>query len=261
MNSPFIVPIHVGDMTWDHSESMYRKGMGTKEKMCFSCFYIGGTDMPIMIDSGLPSQERARQYHPYTNPTISPDQVTEVALRNKGIDPESIKLVIHTHMHWDHVGNPKLFPNADIMVSDAELHYALDPLPIHYPAYESFKLGIVPTWLKAMDQYKIIKMEEREVATGVRIFPSPGHSVGGLSIYVETADGPYVIPGDNIMIYEALKPEPETKMPFFTPGFFTDYVELWHSIEKSLEYVDGDTRRILPGHEKLIYRQERYPLK
>jgi N-acyl homoserine lactone hydrolase len=110
-----------------------------------------------------------------------------------------------------------------------------------------------------LPQYKIVKMKEQEVATGVRIFPSPGHSPGGLSIYVETADGPYVIPGDNVMAFEALAPEPATKMPFNIPGLYTDLMAIWESIAKSLDYVKGDVKRILPGHDRLVFQHERYP--
>ncbi len=35
MNKPFIVPIDVGDMLWDHSEAVLRRGMGTKIKGSF----------------------------------------------------------------------------------------------------------------------------------------------------------------------------------------------------------------------------------
>ena len=259
MKAPYLVPINVGDMLWDHSEAVHRRGMGIQHRGIFSCWYIGGTDIPIMVDSGLPSQERAKKYHGYTNPTISEDQRIENALKKKGIDPESIKLVIHTHLHWDHTGNPTFFPNAQIIVSEDELRYAINPLPIHYAAYEAFALGITPTWLGAMGQIKTIKMREQEVATGVRIFPSPGHSPGGLSLYVETADGPYVIPGDNVMTYEALNPEPDTKMPFNIPGLYTDLMAIWESIAKSLDYVKGEVRRILPGHDGRVCEQERYP--
>ena len=30
MKKPFVIPIDVGDMEWDHSEAVYRQGIGTK---------------------------------------------------------------------------------------------------------------------------------------------------------------------------------------------------------------------------------------
>jgi len=259
MKAPYIVPINVGDMLWDHSEAVLRRGMGVKHKGNFICWYIGGTDMAILVDSGLPGEERAKRYHSYTTPTISADQRIENALRRKGVNPESIQLVIQTHLHWDHTGNLKVFPDARVLVTDEELRYATNPLPIHYTAYEAFGLGIEPPWVPGMGQFKIIKMREQGVATGVRIFPSPGHTPGGISIYLETSDGPYVIPGDNVMAFEALTPEPDKKMPFNIPGVYTVLIAIWESIAKSLEYVKGDGKRILPGHDRLVFEQERYP--
>jgi glyoxylase-like metal-dependent hydrolase (beta-lactamase superfamily II) len=55
-----------------------------------------------------------------------------------------------------------------------------------------------------MSQFKIIKMMEQEVSTRVRIIPTPGHTPGGISIFLETVDGPYVIAGDVVMLSKAL---------------------------------------------------------
>jgi len=259
MKAPYIVPIDVGDMEWDHSEAVLRRGMGVKIKGNFICWYIDGTDFPILVDSGLPSEERAQKWHSYTNPTISVDQQMENALKKREINPKSIKIVIQTHLHWDHAGNLNIFPNAQILVSEEELRYALNPLPIHYAAYEAFGLGLEPLWIGAMGQFKIIKMREQEIATGVRIIPSPGHTPGGISVLVETTDGPYVIAGDNVMAFEALNPEPDKKLPLNIPGVYTDLIVIWESIERTLNLVNGKRNRVLPGHDHLVFQQERYP--
>jgi N-acyl homoserine lactone hydrolase len=259
MKAPYIVPLDVGDMVWDHSEAVLRRGMGVKIKGNFISWYIGGTDVPMLVDSGLPGEERAQKWHSYTSPTISVDQQMENALKKKGVDPNSIRIVVQTHLHWDHTGNLKVFPNAQILVSEEELKYALNPLPIHYAAYEAFALGLEPLWIGAMGQFKIIKMKEQEIATGVKIIPTPGHTPGGLSIFLETADGPYVMAGDNVMAFEALNPEPDKKLSFNIPGVYTDLIAIWESIEKALNLVGGDRKRVLPGHDRLVFQQERYP--
>jgi len=259
MKKPFVIPIDVGDMEWDHSEAMYRQRIGTKVRGKFICWYIGGTNVPILVDSGFPNEERAKKYHSYVNPSLSPDQQMGNALKKKGINPESVKMIIQTHLHWDHCGNLNLFPNAQILVSEKELSYAMNPLPIHYAGYEAFPLGSEPLWLRAMSQVKIIKMKEQEVAPGVRIIPAPGHTPGGLAVFLETSDGPYVIAGDVVYVFEALNPDPIKKMPFHIPGVFTDIFATWESIEKMLDLVGGDRKRVLPGHDHLVFQQERYP--
>ncbi len=259
MKTPYIVPIDVGDMEWDHSEAVLRRGMGVKIKGNFICWYIGGTDFPILVDSGLPGKERAQKWHSYTNPTISVDQQMENALKKRGINPESIKIIVQTHLHWDHTGNLNLFPNAQVLVSEEELRYALNPLPIHYAAYEAFGIGLEPLWIGAMGRFKIIKMREQEVATGVRIIPASGHTPGGISLLVETTDGPYAIAGDNVMAFEALNPEPDKKLPFNIPGVYTDLIAIWESVERILNLVSGERKRVLPGHDRLVFQQDRYP--
>jgi hypothetical protein len=37
MKAPYVVPINVGDMVWDHSEAVLRRGMGIKQKGNFIC--------------------------------------------------------------------------------------------------------------------------------------------------------------------------------------------------------------------------------
>jgi glyoxylase-like metal-dependent hydrolase (beta-lactamase superfamily II) len=41
--------------------------------------------------------------------------------------------VVHTHLHFDHVGSNEAFPNARFLVHGAELPWALSPPP--YGAY------------------------------------------------------------------------------------------------------------------------------
>jgi glyoxylase-like metal-dependent hydrolase (beta-lactamase superfamily II) len=61
------------------------------------------------------------------------------------------------------------------------------------------------------------------------------------------------------MVIEALNPEPDKKLPFNIPGVYMDLIATWESIEKSLNLVGGDRKRILPGHDRLVFQQERYP--
>ena len=35
--------------------------------------------------------------------------------------------VVLTHLHWDHVGNRDLFPDATVLVQEDELRYAISP--------------------------------------------------------------------------------------------------------------------------------------
>ena len=45
-------------------------------------------------------------------------------LRALGVAPEAVDGVVFTHLHWDHMQNFDLFPNATLHVHPAELEYA-----------------------------------------------------------------------------------------------------------------------------------------
>lgn len=55
---------------------------------------------------------------------------------------------------------------------------------------------------------------DAEIADGVRVIVTPGHTPGHQSVLVETADGRYCVTGDAVMQYENL----EKRIP---PGFHT----------------------------------------
>jgi len=80
-------------------------------------------------------------------------------LKERGIDPRQISLVINTHPHHDHNGNNDLFPNAELLVYEREL-------PV-----------------------------EIELRPGVTIVPTPGHTKGSVSLFV-ASDRRYAIVGD-----------------------------------------------------------------
>jgi glyoxylase-like metal-dependent hydrolase (beta-lactamase superfamily II) len=42
-------------------------------------------------------------------------------------------------------------------------------------------------------------------------------------------------------------------------GVYTDLIALWESTERILDFVDGEIKRVLPGHDRLVFQQERYP--
>ena len=53
-------------------------------------------------------------------PRIEPGQDLPAQLRARGVDPKAIKLVVMTHMHFDHTSGMAEFPDATFVVSEDE---------------------------------------------------------------------------------------------------------------------------------------------
>jgi glyoxylase-like metal-dependent hydrolase (beta-lactamase superfamily II) len=157
------------------------------------------------------------------------------------------------------VGAVELFPNAQFIVSDVELKFALNPTPCLYASYEALQLGIQPLFLKVINRLKTIDMSGKEIAEGVRTIPLPGHSPGGIGVVVDTDNGPYVIAGDAVPTYRNLQGEPQNNQPYIMSGVYTDMEAMWKSFELIMDIVKGDIYRVIPGHEPLVFNKERYP--
>src|SRR5579884_604735 len=89
----------------------------------------------------------------------------EAGLRALGVAPEQVDSLVFTHLHWDHMQNLDLFPNATIYVHPAELEVE--------PISEGYALE-----------------------PGVRVLDTPGHTGGSMSLVVDTAEGTVGIVGD-----------------------------------------------------------------
>lgn len=86
----------------------------------------GSKTTKLVFDLGLKRDfsgyREAQQHHiAQRQPTsVSPD-VAE-SLQKGGLSPAEIDTVILSHVHWDHVGTPSDFPNAEFVVGNGTLH-------------------------------------------------------------------------------------------------------------------------------------------
>jgi N-acyl homoserine lactone hydrolase len=114
---------------------------------------------------------------------------TWIAERLRALDvrPEEVEALVLTHLHWDHMQNFDLFPNATIYVHPAELEYARgrgDWATMRYVR-------------AALAERKVQAVAEGfEIEPGARILDTPGHTGGSMSLVVDTPEGTVGIVGD-----------------------------------------------------------------
>lgn len=250
MSAPVIYPLHVGDGERDKATFV----MGARPQpitIPFIMFYIRAGERHILVDTGVGAPEATAAHHHPMSQTA--EQAPVRALARLGIRPEDIDTVINSHLHWDHCYNNHLFPNATIYAQRAELQYALAPLPVHLWAYDSDQLTgpspVLPQFLKA----RLTLIEgDFEVAPGVSIWLTPGHTPGLQSVIVQGARGRYVIASDNIPLLDNL---PGRHKPYFTPnGIHVDLLAYYRSFER----IAATGGEILPSHDFRVLDRERY---
>lgn len=106
-----------------------------------------------------------------------------------GLTPNDIDAVVLTHAHWDHCLNVDCFPRARIVISPAEHEYTRQPHELDWAT---------PVWTHAvLDRHPIQEVRDgEEIADGVTVMATAGHSPGSQTVLVRTAEGTTGIVGD-----------------------------------------------------------------
>lgn len=100
-----------------------------------------------------------------------------------GIDPKSIKKIIISHFHGDHVSglmakdtNAQLFPDAEIIVPEAELKFWTQPVENIAKGRQGQAQRVQATLAK-WSNVKVVA-GEADLAPGIRAIPAFGHTEG-----------------------------------------------------------------------------------
>ncbi|MEE9240257.1 MAG: N-acyl homoserine lactonase family protein [bacterium] len=246
-----IYPINTGWIESDHGTYVFWKGeAGKKIDIPVICYYVDTDEHKIMVDTGLPNAERATKYHHNCDKRGCDDSPD--ALRNMGVDPDEIDICIFTHLHWDHTHNMKAFRNARYICTAEEIKWAYNPLPLYYRSYEASILGIEAPFKSC--QFELVD-GETDIAPGVSVFPTPGHSPGHQSVQVETSCGNIVVAGDVIFVYENMEPRLDENWRYWVPARLASSIDGWRSIEE----LDKRADFILPCHDPKVLENSVYP--
>ena len=249
-----ITPLYYGRFpTYEKSVLQFMTSYGTKVDSPSMGYLIQGNGKKILVDTGPGKQEVLEKLHPGLEMDFPAEANVVNALSAVGVKPEDLDAVIWTHLHWDHCYNGEFFPGKPFYVQRTEVNYALNPLPVHCNVYEAPTIGMTPAWMKVKDQLKLVD-GDYELADGITLLLTPGHTPGGQCVLVSTAAGPYLIAGDTIMQYENW--DGNGVLPHL---YSTAHVNLY-DFEASLKRIETLHAYILPGHDYKVYEHKVFPI-
>jgi glyoxylase-like metal-dependent hydrolase (beta-lactamase superfamily II) len=162
--------------------------------LAMRCILVEHDIGPILIDTGAGNKENAKFHDIYGIENRGADGRTrlEDGLRELGIRPEDVALVINTHLHFDHAGgntwcDPSgairpTFPNARYVVQAGEYDYATHTNERTAASY--FPHNFAPIAERGLFDFVD---GEQVVADGVSLLRTPGHTPYHQGILLESA--------------------------------------------------------------------------
>ena len=232
-----IHPLAVGVNETDQGVMTFLRDYGKRIFLPIYSFFIEGGDRRILVDTGLaefvapPGAEESCGFRFLE---------FEEALATVGLKPEDVDLIVHTHLHNDHCENDFKCPNAEIVVQKSEYEFMRAPHPVDHRYYPDI-----------LDGLNVRQVEgDAEIADGIQVIFSPGHSVGGQSVAVNTTQGRAVITGFccNARNFPA-------KGPAVPPGVHINLMEAYDTIQRIRAMADI----LIPIHDPAVGRSRRIP--
>ncbi len=157
------------------------------------CLLIEHESGLVLVDTGAGNKEsqKFKDIYGIENEGSGGQTRLEDGLREIGVEPRDISIVINTHLHFDHAGgNTKLgadgsveisFPNARYFVRRGEYDYALHPNERTAASY--FDRNYLP--VEAAGKLELVA-RGRDIVKGIRVVPTPGHTPGHQSVLIES---------------------------------------------------------------------------
>jgi glyoxylase-like metal-dependent hydrolase (beta-lactamase superfamily II) len=204
---------------------------------------VRNDERTVLVDTGFDhpaAQARGRELlrHPVT------------ALRELGIEPEAVRDVVVTHLHYDHAGNLAAFPNALFHLQDSEMAYATGRAMTHERLRHAYDIEDVVTMVRRVYQDRVRFHDgAAELFPGLSVHPAPGHTRGLQCLRVHTTRGRVVLASDaSHFAANRLRGN-----PFPIVVDMQAMMESWRLLGALADSED----HIIPGHDGMVL--DRYP--
>jgi N-acyl homoserine lactone hydrolase len=161
-----VIPLHLADVTYPVSHPL------AGQDGPVLAFAIRHPDGIVLVDTGI-GEGNAWIDENY-RPRI---RGLREALVGAKLDADHVRTIVNSHLHFDHCGQNREFAGVPIHVQQAELDIAL-------------RQGhTIVEWVDFPGARYDAVEGDREIAEGVSVLATPGHTPGHQSVTVRTGDG------------------------------------------------------------------------
>jgi N-acyl homoserine lactone hydrolase len=230
--------LYVIDCGWAHAEdqSLWSPGVNAGVPIDFSdnCYLIHHTGEGYLLwDTGITDRLAALpqgQTVAQLRQTWHRSQTLVAALAAVGIKPADVHYVAISHVHPDHVGNLDEFPDATVIMQNAEWEYGLK-LPL-----KPFNPGL---------KTELIEGDKDLFGDGsLTVLSTPGHTPGHQSLLVHLPKTGYVVLSGDAAHFQSNWDNRRV------PAFNADKAQSSASMEKIAHIVDAKHAQLWINHDK-----------
>ena len=165
------------------------------------CLLVETSDGLLLVDTGY-GVEDYKQPTMFTRVFIMslgmPRSLEETAIHQVnqlGYTRDDVQHIVMTHLHSDHAGGLRDFPNAKVHVHGLEYEAIQSPRGIKERFYDAAQWSHSPQWVVHEDEekedwfgFRSIQVQEG-LFPDVRLIPLPGHTRGHCGVAIQTPKG------------------------------------------------------------------------
>jgi glyoxylase-like metal-dependent hydrolase (beta-lactamase superfamily II) len=204
---------------------------------------IVGESRTFILDTGFDAAIAKKRGREFLTPPGD-------GLKMIGIDPDSVKDVIISHMHYDHTGNNALFPNATYHIQDREMAFCTGRCMCHPQMRRSFEEEDVTAMIGRVFRGRVQFHDGvDELAPGLTVHHVGGHTAGLQVVRVKTERGWVVLAADASHFYANF----EQMRAYPTVYNVGDMLEGFATVRR----LGTSLQHVVPGHDPLVF--DRYP--
>ena len=229
---------------WLRLERSFLTGEGTGHTLVpVPIALVDTADGYVLFDTGMNCEgigDPAGTWGPRAQtirPQLVPEDDVRARLGELGVRAGDVRLVINSHLHWDHCGGNRLFTHCPVLVQRAELAFARAPAGPVAGGYMANHFE-VPVAYRALDG-------DEEVAPGVSVLATHGHTPGHQSLSVRLDDREVVLCADAAYTYATLERR-------LLSGNIWDAALTVASLERLRGLAEAGAT-VLPGHEPTLW--------
>jgi len=237
--------LDLGSIVVDHAQLMWNIGGGTPVRIPCYAVLIEHEQGLLLFDTGF-DLEHVERVLPFELPEQTPEQTIPRQLELCGFAPSDVTTLVNSHLHFDHCGGNKHLPGARVLIHAREIAQARNFEPFEHFGYSD------TTW--DFEGARLVPITgDVEVAAGIRLYETPGHTVGHYSLLVGpgSAAAPMLFPADVVFTAEALEKGVQS-------GFHNDPVAGVRSIRRVRQLAAEHGADIYFSHDMDAWRTYRH---